>query len=313
MKGSFWTELLEQKMKRTVRRRKVFLFKKVLLTLPFIIGITNLYSQCTVCPQLEMIMVDACPGGAEFENEFVVISSGSGFNSSNLQLDIPNNTTGGPNNDINLGGAPCGLQLGDNSLVTGCPNVIPVGPGFDIPSNSLVVLQISGNPNNPYDFSAMCGSGECVYVIRNSCIRSSGAFANSASSLSFELDQLLQEGMEVLIRVRPEFHERYGLKLQIEEIDPSYTLGKLELNRRQIIKALQQLQLLDKNKQYQLPLVLQNLAILSSPQAAGLQDFNTQLYENPYGYHFITTLFPIAVQGVQVEKELLTAMSPPLN
>lgn len=127
-------------------------------------------------------------------------------------------------------------------------------------------------------------------------------------TLSFEMHQLLQEGTEVLIKVRPDFHERYGLKLQIEDIDPSFTLGKLELKRQQILEALKELKLLDRNQGHTLPLVLQNLAILSSPQAAGLQDFNQQLLQNTYGYHFNTSLYPIVVQGDQVEKELLAAL-----
>ncbi|MBK9490935.1 MAG: exodeoxyribonuclease VII large subunit [Haliscomenobacter sp.] len=39
------------------------------------------------------------------------------------------------------------------------------------------------------------------------------------------LNPLLQAGVEVLLRVKVEYHERYGLKLVVEDIDPSYTLG----------------------------------------------------------------------------------------
>ena len=124
--------------------------------------------------------------------------------------------------------------------------------------------------------------------------------------LSFQ--QLLKEGTEVLVKAKPDFHERYGLKLTIEDIDPSYTLGKLELKRQQILEELKQLGLLNLNNKLQFPIAFQNLAILSSPQAAGLQDFMQQLEENPYGYQFNASLFPIVVQGEQVEKELLAAL-----
>lgn len=126
--------------------------------------------------------------------------------------------------------------------------------------------------------------------------------------IGLNFQQLLKEGTEVLLKVKPDFHERYGLKLIIEDIDPSYTLGKLELRRQQILEALKHLDLVGLNSQLPLPIAFQNLAILSSPQAAGLQDFMQQLQENPYGYQFHASLFPVAVQGAQVEKELLKAL-----
>jgi len=57
--------------------------------------------------------------------------------------------------------------------------------------------------------------------------------------IGITLDSLLKDGMQVLLKVRIDFNERYGLKLLIEDIDPAYTLGKLELKRRQIIEQLQ--------------------------------------------------------------------------
>jgi len=122
------------------------------------------------------------------------------------------------------------------------------------------------------------------------------------------LPNLLQDGVEVLVQVRVEFEERYGLKLMIEDIDPSYTIGKLELKRQQILEDLSKAKLLDKNNQLPLAPVLQRIAILSSNTAAGLQDYLDQLRYNPYGYYFQNVLFPIAVQGVRVETELLAQL-----
>ncbi len=119
------------------------------------------------------------------------------------------------------------------------------------------------------------------------------------------LDGLLQEGMEVQLKVRVNFHERYGLKLIVEEIDPVFTLGKLALQKQQILEKLQQEHLLEINRQLSRPPVLQNLAIISSVHAAGYQDFVQQLLENPYGYQYYCRLFPAAMQGQEVEKEVL--------
>ena len=122
------------------------------------------------------------------------------------------------------------------------------------------------------------------------------------------LDALLQAGAEVLLKVKVEFHERYGLKLVIEDIDPSYTLGKLEQRRRQLYEQLQAQGLIGKNAALPLRPVLQRLAVISSETAAGYQDFLQHLAENLYGYAFKTSFFAAAMQGTQVEAEVLKQM-----
>lgn len=119
-----------------------------------------------------------------------------------------------------------------------------------------------------------------------------------------DLQGLLQPGMEILFLARVEFHERYGLKLMVEDIDPAHTIGKLELQRRETIRKLQAQDLIGKNANLPLPLVVQRIAVLSAEQAAGLQDFKNHLRENTFGYGFLTRFFPVAVQGAQVEKEV---------
>ncbi len=123
------------------------------------------------------------------------------------------------------------------------------------------------------------------------------------------LDSLLKDGMEVLLKVKVDFNERYGLKLLIEDIDPVYTLGKLELKRRQIIEQLRHQGLLEKQKVISLPIVLQRIAIISSERAAGYQDFLQHLQQNAYGYHFQLQFFQSAMQGDLVEPEMLRQLN----
>ncbi|MEL6832295.1 MAG: exodeoxyribonuclease VII large subunit [Bacteroidota bacterium] len=118
------------------------------------------------------------------------------------------------------------------------------------------------------------------------------------------LPSILQAGRELKLQVQVEFHERYGLSMQIVDIDPHYTLGQLAQKRQATIDYLQQTGLLTANRQQQLPLAPQRLAIISSPAAAGLQDFLGQLHDNSYGYEFKTQLFPAAVQGPQTSPEV---------
>lgn len=115
--------------------------------------------------------------------------------------------------------------------------------------------------------------------------------------LQSQLTALLQDGMEVLLYARVDFNERYGLKLIVEDIDPGFTLGQLELQKRQTLERLRNEKLLQKNKQCPAPIVWQNIAVLSSQNAAGLQDFLHQLSHNPYQYKINISLFDATLQG----------------
>ncbi|HNL39649.1 MAG TPA: exodeoxyribonuclease VII large subunit [Saprospiraceae bacterium] len=122
-------------------------------------------------------------------------------------------------------------------------------------------------------------------------------------------DEVLREGMEVKMRVRVDFHERFGLKLLPDDIDTTYTFGQIELQRRQSIQQLRDLDLLERNRRLTLAPVLQRIAVISSDTAAGYQDFEEQLRANPFGYTFDTQLFTSAVQGIYAVPELLAALS----
>lgn len=121
------------------------------------------------------------------------------------------------------------------------------------------------------------------------------------------LEALLREGLEVKMRARVDFHERYGLKLLVDDFDPAYTLGQLELQRRQTVQTLRAGGLLERNRALPLPTVLQRIAVVSSEGAAGFQDFREQLAANAFGYAFACELFTSAVQGANVAAEMQAA------
>ncbi len=122
------------------------------------------------------------------------------------------------------------------------------------------------------------------------------------------LDEVLQEGCQVRLQVRIEYHERYGLKLRVEDADPTYTFGQLALQRRQTVQTLRQAGLLERNRSLPLPLSVQRIAVVSSEGAAGLQDFRSQLAQNPYQYAFQCRLFNAAVQGKNAVGDLTEAL-----
>jgi len=120
--------------------------------------------------------------------------------------------------------------------------------------------------------------------------------------------QQLTEGLKVLLSVSVEFHELYGYSLNIRDIDPTYTLGDMARRRREIIARLQSEGVAEMNKELDLPLVPQKIAIISSSTAAGYQDFVDQLTNNPAGYHFDLKLFPAIMQGNQAETSIISAL-----
>lgn len=120
--------------------------------------------------------------------------------------------------------------------------------------------------------------------------------------------QELQPGIKVMVRASVEFHELYGFSLNIKDIDPIYTLGDLEKKKAEIIRKLENEGIFDMNRNLDLELIPQRIAVISSPTAAGFQDFMHQIESNPYGYKFIIKLFPAIMQGKQAEHSILEAL-----
>lgn len=120
--------------------------------------------------------------------------------------------------------------------------------------------------------------------------------------------QRLRAGMKVLLLVHASFHENYGFSWQVEDIDPDYTLGDMERKRREIIRKLKEEDVYDLQRQLDLPLFAQRIAVISSETAAGYGDFRDQLLNNEDGFRFYLRLFPSAMQGDQVERSVIAAL-----
>ena len=120
--------------------------------------------------------------------------------------------------------------------------------------------------------------------------------------------QQLHTGMKVLLKVYPQFHEAYGFSWIVTDIDPTYTLGDMARKRQEIIRQLKDEGVFDLQKELQLPLFCQHIAVISSETAAGYGDFCNQLADNPYGFQFRTQLFPAIMQGEGVEQSIIEAL-----
>jgi exodeoxyribonuclease VII large subunit len=108
--------------------------------------------------------------------------------------------------------------------------------------------------------------------------------------------------------VAGDFHELYGFSLVIKDIDPTYTLGDQARRRQEILKRLEQEGVIDQNKEWPWPLLPRRIAIVSSPAAAGYQDFMRQLTDNEYGFTFYTALFPATMQGEEAPQSIMQAL-----
>lgn len=119
--------------------------------------------------------------------------------------------------------------------------------------------------------------------------------------------QLFASGLEITCQVRVRFHKRFGIDLEVLEIDHTYALGKLEQEKQQTLDRLLKenptfIRLVDgqyftSNKSLELPIVLQRIALVTAPDSDGQRDFKQEIANNPYGYAFSVSEFLTQIQG----------------
>jgi exodeoxyribonuclease VII large subunit len=129
----------------------------------------------------------------------------------------------------------------------------------------------------------------------------------------------LKNGMKVLAQVVVTYHPVYGLSINVKDIDPSFSLGERARARQETIDQLTRAGLIQLNGRFQLPPVVQRIAVISSSTAAGYGDFVNQLENNPYGYKVYHRLYHSLMQGNEAVGSLLSSLekirtsSEPLN
>jgi len=119
--------------------------------------------------------------------------------------------------------------------------------------------------------------------------------------------QSFTTGLKVLCLVNIVYNAVYGLQLTLLDIDPNFTLGVLERQRKDTLLRLlnenpQHVRLQDGfyktfNQELKLPKVIQRIAVISSNVSAGLEDFQHTLDHNAFGYQFQATIYYSYVQG----------------
>ena len=136
-----------------------------------------------------------------------------------------------------------------------------------------------------------------------------GTYVTLRARFERETGQRFGAGIKVLVRVRINFHERYGLSLLVEDIDPSYTLGDMVRRRKEIIDKLTAEGVVNLNKQLVLPRLLLRIAVITSETAAGFGDFCNHLAHGGHMFNIKIKLFPAIMQGDKVEQSVINALN----
>ncbi|TDW96179.1 exodeoxyribonuclease VII large subunit [Dinghuibacter silviterrae] len=134
-----------------------------------------------------------------------------------------------------------------------------------------------------------------------------------------ETRQRFTNNIDVLLQVRVEFHEVYGLQLTVLSVDGAYTLGALERQRQAVLDRLVREnpesiwkigdRYVTANKQVAMNRVLQRIALVSSETSAGREDFRHTLETNLSGYRFLIDDYFTVVQGEHNAAQVLARLA----
>lgn len=123
-----------------------------------------------------------------------------------------------------------------------------------------------------------------------------------------QVQEPLKDGIQVLMLVKVSFNPTFGLSLQIQDIDPAFTLGQLQKEKDITLKKLKAEGLLQTNQLLPYPLIAKRIAIISAATSKGLSDFYQVLDQNTFGYTFHTKLYEAYVQGDIAVDSILAAL-----
>lgn len=134
----------------------------------------------------------------------------------------------------------------------------------------------------------------------------------SISDFEKNTGQKFTNNINVLVYVAVEYHTVYGLSVNVLDVDTNFTLGLLQQQREATLAKLVQDNSFivkhgegyyTKNKKLVLKAVLQKIALISSVNSAGSEDFKHSLINNAFGYKFIIDDYFAIVQGENNHKQ----------
>lgn len=127
-------------------------------------------------------------------------------------------------------------------------------------------------------------------------------------SLGEDFFTVLKPGNKALFAVKIEYHSIYGLKLNILDIDPSYTYGDIERRKKETIEKLKREGLFDLQKTLHFTVLSKRIALIGSPNTSGFRDFKEELFNNESYRNFKVKEFKTSVQGDTAKNEIVKAL-----
>lgn len=191
-------------------------------------------------------------------------------------------------------------------LLHGVGTAIHSAPGLQ---NRWVVAEISdlrgGSGHVYFSLVQKDASGVPLATVRATMWR--GTAVALSRRHGARMRELMTNGNEVRLLCSVTFHEKYGLALNVSDIDIDYCRDTTRV-QAEIIAALKREGILERNKRLAMPVPVQRVAVISAPGAAGYGDFMNQLSRNPAGIVFYTKLYEAVMQGERVSATVRDAI-----
>ena len=122
-------------------------------------------------------------------------------------------------------------------------------------------------------------------------------------------DDIMTDGQQVRLLVNVTFHAVFGFSLNVLNIDPTYTMGLFAQQKQITIEKLIKEGIHEKNKALETPVVIQNIAVLTSRTAAGYADFIDQLAQSDPALGLQIDLYSCSMQGQSVSTDIASAIA----
>ena len=130
--------------------------------------------------------------------------------------------------------------------------------------------------------------------------------------------QKFDNNIQVLVCVAVEYHIAYGLKVNLLDVNPMFTLGNLERQRFETLARLVNenapfVELRNGeyhtfNQRLALNPVIQHIALVASPNSEGYVDFRHELLHNHYNYAFQIDEYATQVQGGDADIQMVNRL-----
>ncbi len=120
--------------------------------------------------------------------------------------------------------------------------------------------------------------------------------------------QEIAEGQQIRCRGGIDFYPAGGrLQFVVREVDPIFTLGLLEQQRRETLAALSAAGLVERNGQLAAPALPLRIGLVTSRESAAYHDFLASLARSGYGFQVVFA--HASVQGASAAGEIVSALS----